>query len=220
MIGKKLESELKEIVKAAFINQEETSGGMGYRYFHSVRVYDSCKGFLSFDEVKRRKPDADVALIASLFHDIGRATDKRKLTTAIMPGHDELSGRMVKTILKGHVDEDTISKVSGLLLDYKNDDHPSIEKELVTYADDLDEIGALDVWRMFTFEAYNKGNIETKLAFWRNRESKKYSQAWINNFKIRPIRKIAERRRAILSAFMEELELESKSADIRNWPLE
>ena len=216
MIGKKLEDELKGIVKNAFINQEEKSGGMGYRYFHSVRVYNSCKGFLLLNEVKRKNPNEDVALIASLFHDIGRAKDRRKITTSIMPGHDELGGRMVKKILKGHVDKKTIDRVSELLLNYKNDKYSSIEKDLVTYADDLDEIGALDVWRMFTFEAYNKGSIATKIDFWKNYEKLRFGREYLDKFKIKAIRKIAKRRIDVLSRFMEELEIESESGDIRD----
>ena len=216
MIGKGLESELKGIVKTAFIKQEEQSGGMGYRYFHSVRVYNSCKRFLFLNEVKKLKPDEDVALIASLFHDIGRVKDGRRLTTSIMPGHDELGGRMVKTILKGRVDKKIIDSVSELLLNYKNEEYSSIEKDLVTYADNLDEIGGLDVWRMFTFEAYRKGSIDTKIDFWKRSEKLRFGKEYLDKFKIKAIRKIAKRRIEFLDKFMEELEAENNSEDIIN----
>jgi putative nucleotidyltransferase with HDIG domain len=216
MLDEKLESKLFNIIKDSFINQEEKSGGIGYRYYHSIRVYNYCKRFLSFKEVKIKNPNSNVVLIAGLFHDIGRIKDKRKITTSIMPDHDEFSAPIAKELLKNIIEEETIAKVSDLLNNYKNENYLSIEKELVQYADNLDEIGALDVWRMFVFGTYNKESILSRIEVWKSFEKPRYGNEWLNKFKIKSIREIAERRINILSNFMDELEIENNSDDIKD----
>ena len=214
MLDKRTERHLVKIVRDSFINQDEKSGGMGYRYYHSMRVYNYCKQFLRLNSVKKLGVDSDVVLITGMFHDIGRAKDKRKTTTSIMEEHDEIGAKMVKTLLKKHVDKGTIDRVSEILDNYKNDNYFSWEKELVSYADELDHIGALDIWRMFVFEGYHKGSLDDKIAYWKKFESKRFDRKWINKFRLKDIRRIANRRVTVLRRFMDEIESENKAMDI------
>ncbi len=202
------EGKMVDIMRNIFIDREEDSGGLGYRFFHSYRVYKMCKVFLSMNEVSSKNPDEDVLLTVALFHDIGRSKSSDKVMKAVMPGHDEESAKMLHKLLDGVVADSVIKTTAGILHNYLDDNYKSIEKELLSYADDLDEIGALDVWRMFTFAAYNKRTAAKQLDYWKDKESKKYSGAWINRFRIESIKKIAEDRIRTLNDFMLEFDKE------------
>lgn len=202
------EEKMIDIVRSIFIDREEDSGGLGYRFFHSYRVYKMCKVFLSMDEVSSKNPDEDVLLTAAIFHDIGRSKSDDKVMRAAMPGHDEDSAKMLHKLLDGVVADNVIRAAEGILHNYLNDNYKSVEKELLSYADDLDEIGALDIWRMFTFAAYNKRTAAKQLDYWKDKESKKYSGTWIDRFKIESIKNIAGDRIRTLNDFMLEFDKE------------
>jgi putative nucleotidyltransferase with HDIG domain len=205
---KDLEDKLIRMVRDTFLNREEDSGGIGYRFFHSYRVYKMCKLFLNLDDVSAKKPHEDALLTAALFHDIGRAKSSDSIMKAVMPGHDEESAKMLMELLDGILSKDTIEAAANILKHHFDEDYLSIDRELFFYADEIDEIGALDVWRMFTFAAYNKINAENQLNYWKQKESRKYGVSWLDRFKIKSIREIAEKRLKLLMEFMEEFDKE------------
>ena len=125
-----------------------------------------------------------------------------------MPGYDQESARMLIKLLDGIISKDIIESAANILETYPNISYRNVEQELLFYADEIDEIGALDVWRMFTFAAYNKVNAENQLNYWRQNESKKYGAGWLDRFKIEPIREIAWKRLGFLFDFMKEFDRE------------
>jgi putative nucleotidyltransferase with HDIG domain len=213
MITKSQEKKMIGIVRHRFIDKEETSGGIGYRFFHSLRTYKICKRFLQLDDVRKLKVDKDALLVAALFHDIGRASTSKKVTDARMPGHEKNSTKMLKRLLKNVINGRTIKKASEII-DHGEADSSFPETMLLNYADEIDSIGALNILRMFTFGTYYKKAIDERLSYWKNSEPQRYNKKWLNAFKINDIKRIAERRAKIQHDFMSEFEKEHECKDI------
>ncbi len=215
MLTKSQESKMIGIIEKAFLQQVESAGGKGYRYYHSLRTYQNAKKFIKMKEIYKNRIDSDALLVAALFHDIGRKKNRRKVANPSMPGHESDSGNMLKKLLKDIVPVNTIDKAAKIINPNETSKEIKLEKELLYYADELDSIGMLKIWRMFTYEAYNKGTIENKIFYWNTDNSKRFNSNWIDTFKIPRIRKIAQRRAKIQQEAMEELAKENSGLDIK-----
>jgi HD superfamily phosphodiesterase len=218
MLPKYKEKSLIGLLKRKMIGKEDMAGGMGYRYFHQLRVYNSCKRFLRLRPIRKRIPDENAVLIAALFHDIGRLSyysDKPKLSDFQMRGHEKESAKLMRKMLARFVDSQTLDRAARLV------ERPEISKSKVSFeeeflmeVDSLDEVGVLNLWRMFSVSAFNKRTIAGTLAYYNGVEIKKRKGEWLDRFKIPEVRKVALRRFTEMDKAMEELGREQQSKDI------
>lgn len=211
MITKDQERKMVAIVRKSFINKEEAAGGMGYRYFHSLRVYGAAKALLDSDEVRDRKVDRDAVLVAALFHDIGRA--EYDTVDPEMPGHDEKSAAFIRNRLGKIVSKDLAARAAGIMDDYDDRGRSYLEKDILVSADLLDKLGALNIWRSFVYGSYKKLTAKDRLDYW-NYENKKWNKKWMNLIRIKVARKLAKQRIKVTRSFMKELQCEYDGKDL------
>ncbi|MGA3021153.1 MAG: HD domain-containing protein [Candidatus Micrarchaeales archaeon] len=201
------------IVRQQFIDKEETSGGIGYRFFHSVRVYNGCKQFLKFRSIMKRDVDRDAVLVAALFHDAGRAKYyRRKPSDATMLGHENKSVMMIRALPSTLISKTIKDRAARIIESDGKDPRIAFEKEIVDEADTLDEAGVLAILRMFTYGVYKNETVEGRIKYWASK--RRHMKRWLNRFKIPEIRKIAERRMRITDGIMAELEKEHEGKDL------
>lgn len=218
MLPKNKEEALIRLLKQKMIGKEDMAGGMGYRYFHQLRVYNSCKRFLRLRSIRRKIPDENAVLIASLFHDIGRLSyysDKPKLSDFLMRGHEKESANLMRKMLVELIDDKTLYTAAEIVAQYKDrNSRRSFDLEFLSELDALDKVGMLNIWRMFSFSAFYKRTVASTLDYYYDTEIERKKGKWLRKFKIPELRKVAVRRIREMDKAMEELEREQQSKDI------
>jgi putative nucleotidyltransferase with HDIG domain len=212
MITRDQERRMVAMVRRLLINREEAAGGVGYRYFHTMRVYNTAKALLGSDEVRGRKVDRDAVLVAALFHDIGRTA--YKTIDPEMPGHDRKSAEFIRKNLGGIVGADLANRAADLMDDYDDYGKLYLEKDILVSADILDKFGALNIWRSFVYGAYKKLNAKDRMDYYQRHEERQWEKELLRVFRIKIARKLAERRLKVTKDFIRELQREYDGKDV------
>jgi len=212
MITKDQEKRMVGMVRKLLIGREETAGGVGYRYFHSMRVYRTARALLDSKEVRSKKADRDAVLVAALFHDIGRAGFKS--IEPNVPGHDEKSAAFIRKNLSRMVGADLANRAADLMDDYADRGKSYLEKDILMSADTLDKFGALGVWRSFVYGAYKKLNVKDRLDYHRRYEGRKWENELLGLLRVKVAKRLARRRLKVARDFMRELRTEYEGKDV------
>jgi len=163
-------------LKILFENISEPGGGQGFRFWHGLRVMTYVKNFLNKypDYFKKYKIDRDVAIIAALFHDVGKveAVTANKVINYGSRGnlnHPKIGGEAIRKILR-HKDlsNKKINEIVQVIAEQHDLNKCLPESLLVSDCDILDNCGLLKLWRTITYAEYKKetwivsGNIGRK----------------------------------------------------------
>lgn len=153
---------------------DEETGGHNYRLLHQLRVaytaYQIAKEG-EFSDVNEK-----ILIIGGLFHDIGRIYLLKENNSKILKFHrSELDkqkdhvgvGKLILTeLLKNELTMDEIDRVCNAI--HKPNDHQdrTTENKILYDADFLDELGVLNLFRMFTYSGIIGRSIVDTMNYW------------------------------------------------------
>jgi putative nucleotidyltransferase with HDIG domain len=161
-----------EKIQSLFSETYESAGGQAFRYFHSVNVANIA-AFLS-EKIGISPEDKEIVVIAAIFHDVAKFLRKQEggfldASHAYekqnnLESHEQQSAEMVMEFLSGQVSEEKIKKIFMTIINHSN---PSTLLEMILHdADELSEMGSMNVWKMFTYSANKKRDLENTLKYW------------------------------------------------------
>ncbi|MBU1043893.1 MAG: HD domain-containing protein [Candidatus Omnitrophica bacterium] len=161
------------ILKDIFGNSIEKAGGKGHRFYHQLRVAHYCEKLANKVELPNDK--LDNLILAALFHDIGKAPRIGE-DGALDGSHkaDEKHGdhtdkNHVFYLLKqylGHLhDEKSLNLVSDIISSKEMEEY-----KILSDADNLDEVGLINIWKMFTYGGAFNVDIQETIDYYFNED--------------------------------------------------
>ena len=150
MVPNKLIDKIKEYIYNKYSKYTEKGGGYNYRYFHAIRMCEMVSRYIKTTGIKL---DANSLIIACLLHDIGKLEFVKENEINLdldKKLHSVEGAKKSKKILErlGVIDVILIEKVSNIILHHHDNIKGSKEVEILKNADNLDEFGYLNIWRM------------------------------------------------------------------------
>lgn len=203
------------IVEQLFGKSYEDAGGAGHRYYHSVRVAHNCENLSLYEHIENPR----LLVLAGLFHDIGKSQrieqngflDGRQEADVTKGNHEDYA--LVRSLLEQHLANLHSAQDLDIIASYiSNND--SKESKLLKDADNLDEVGLVNVWKMFTYGGLKKVSIKDTVDYYFE-EDKLRLQEKVNTLMHFDISKqIANERMQKVDEFLRQLDKESKGEDI------
>ena len=208
-------------LKTLFENISEPGGGQGFRFWHGLRVMIYVKNFLNKypNYFKKYKINRDVAIIAALFHDIGKikAVDANKFIDYNSRGnlnHHKIGGEIIKEILRGsNLSNRKISKIVQVIREQHESEKHLPESLLISDCDNLDNCGLLKLWRTITYADYQKRNVDRVWEYWEKENKFKEGKNEIQKMNFKPIKKVAIRRLKNLNTVIKTMKQEAEGKD-------
>lgn len=159
----KLLQEIFPIFQAFAKGDTVLRGGYNYRYIHPQRVLKIADSLMESPEISRLNPEKNIVYLAALFHDIART--KKFLhhfgyletypdeTGDIDDIHSHLGAKRLDEILQNSKITPELLTKSKNVIRHQGDRQKdsAVEIKILQDADDLDEIGYANIWRMFSF---------------------------------------------------------------------
>ena len=165
-----------EYIKNAFKNSYERAGGENYRFYHSFSVANTA--YQIAKSLKLSDIEVDIVVLASLFHDIGKIeriqknglleSSRKYEIENNLERHEDISARMVYSILKNDFALDIIDTIASII---KDDMQDNILANILHDADNISELGFINICRLFTYN-YNK-SIEFVENYYMTEDKKK-----------------------------------------------
>ena len=205
-----------EILKSLFGEAVEKAGGKGHRFYHQIRVAHYCEKLAK----KLGLPDEkiDNLILAALYHDIGKAPRIKEDGTldgsqkADDKHGDHTDKNHVLSLLKQYLsylqDERKLSIVSDIIASKELK-----ESKILSDADNLDEVGLVNIWKMFTFGGTCKVSIEETLDYYFKDPSRLVKKAE-RLFNFECSKKIASERERKVDYVLTKLKEELEGEDI------
>lgn len=182
---------------------DEETGGHNYRLYHQLRVADAA--YQIFKSGEFADANEKIVVIGGLFHDIGRIYilkqndsktlkfDRKELDK--QKGHEELSKQVISEILKNDLTTQEIEKVCSAIDRSSDHYNRTAENKILYDADFLDELGVLNLFRMFTYSGTRGRTIEETVKYWFEVDKKlkmsKIDKCFTNYAKDEALRRIA-----------------------------
>ncbi|MDR2901943.1 MAG: HD domain-containing protein [Lactobacillales bacterium] len=167
------------ILQRLFKNTKEKAGGKKFRFHHSCQVAHTARGLAQRLNLSQR--EVDIVFIAGLFHDVGKSgrvslegylyaahADEKCLG---LERHEEVGARMVRDILMGDFDPEFIAAVSHIIQDETKED---ILSQVLDDADNLSEMGAMNIWKMFSYSAYSERDVLETITYWEEEDKARH----------------------------------------------
>lgn len=163
-----------EIMSQYCDGYDEETGGHNYRLYHQLRAayagYRICKSN-EFPEANEK-----IVVIGGLFHDVGRiAVLKENNTTTLkfdraeldkQKGHENVSKKVLTELLKDELTEEEINLVCKAIDKPESHEDRTLENKILYDADYLDELGSLNLFRMFTYSGISKRSLVDTVNYW------------------------------------------------------
>lgn len=217
----KNKDEFIKIAKRLFSEIVDHGGGKGYRFDHHVRVMGYLERFLTFEEFKDKVKNLTPLLVAALFHDVGLVKllkgkkvqrYDRESVEEYAKFHAKVGAEIIGEYIGHLVSKEELTRIQEIIKNHDNYRTKDFEIKLLQDADNLDELGFLDVWRMFTFAAFNSRNLTDTLNYWFEENLPKKTKG-LKLFHFPKVKKIAEKRIEKISKFMKEIKKETLGKD-------
>lgn len=190
---------------------------------HSVRVSETARQIARLPEVQAASPDEAAIVAAALYHDAGwvarlRDSEIRRgeiLCRLKSEAHREHGALMLEHALGELLPRDTLQRASGAIRTLKNRRIESVEGQVITEADNLDELGVLSLWSSIRRGVTEGKGVQAVIDTWRRRKEYRFWEAHLkDSFRFAPVRAVAEKRLEQLERLMRELEGQHTGADI------
>jgi len=147
----------------------ETAGGKGHRFFHQVRVANYCEKFADKFGIEGERKE--ILVLAGLFHDIGKTS--RITEDGVLDGSQKADEKLGSHVSKELVYKE-LCKYLGLIRDNKIleaiadiiSSKESTESKILCDADNLDELGFVNIWKMFTYAGACKVSLENSISYY------------------------------------------------------
>ncbi|MEA3515238.1 MAG: HD domain-containing protein [Nanoarchaeota archaeon] len=214
MDSDKIINKVKKYINKLYSEYTERGGGYNYRYVHAVRV---CNMAMRYVEENNIEIDSKALALSCLLHDVGKVsfTDGVEINMDLDDIHHCKEGaKKAKEILIGLGVEDMvlIEHVSDVILNHHSTNHELKIVEILQNSDDLDELGYLNVWRMFNFSSQKKRPPFDTCSYW----VKQYplvKEKVDSNFSIPFFKDLALKRLERCNDFINKFEEELESRD-------
>jgi|GEM_PF-4212948 len=134
-------------------NCEDENDGKNYRYFHALRVLTLAQKIMQEKKIMPRV-NPDLLWVLALFHDIGHNTKllNEEQTNSNDKTKDIHNSQLFEKYIYPLIDnKDLVRQLIVAVRDFSEKEYKNIESRIVKDADDLDEIGILNFWRMGVF---------------------------------------------------------------------
>jgi len=207
-----------EIVEKELEGVVSPAGARNYRLDHLKRTFRNCRKILELEEIDTRKVDREALLTAAMFHDIGcihHINSQGKLDKTLKKecekSHEQLSAEYVMKNVD--MEQEKLEKTAAIIGGHHRKDPEHYETMILQDADNLDELGALAVWRSLTYAGNQESDLDSEIEYWK--ENREKLEKMVSRFNLRKTREIAEKRLKRVKDFMESLEKEKKAEDIR-----
>jgi putative nucleotidyltransferase with HDIG domain len=188
-----------DIIKDMFNNTKETAGGANFRFYHSYQVAHTANMLAKMLKLSER--EVDIVTIAGLFHDSGKNnriskegylySSREEEEKFNLERHENISARIVERDLKDDFNADFIKVVQNIIIDDKQD---NILTNVLNDADDLSEMGAMNLWKMFSYSAYNNRSIKDTIDYWNNTDYLRHLKKMKTRLKLKISKEIAQNR--------------------------
>jgi len=206
-----------EIIKNIFLNSYEKAGGKGHRFYHLVRV---AHNVIKISETIKISPEEkDILVLAALYHDIGKASrikedgyldGSQKADLAHGNHTDEalITELLVKYLIELHSKE-KLSKIAQVISSKESD-----LSKVLSDSDNLDEVGLVNVWKMFTFGGGYKVDIKDTVEYYFNHDRERLISKVDKEMFFDISKQIAKKRIQLVDDTLNLLIQESKGDDI------
>ena len=191
--------EFTKIAQKEMLRHFRVEGGYGYEFYHGLRVMKISREIAESEELRKEKMNKKCLLIGALFHDVGRVID--------FDNHIKAGVEFVKQNLSHLLENHDLAIVSDVIRQHHELRKETIEARIMSDADCIDHVGAMDVWRMFHYSAFQKRD-PTYTVTWFNK-NQKWLQEHLKKVSFDVSRKEMRRRIRIELKFMKEFERES-----------
>lgn len=129
---------------------EYEGDGQSYRYFHALRVLSLAQEIVE-KEGLLNKVNQDLLWVLALFHDIGH--NEELLSKEQIKANDKSKDLYDSQLFEQYVfplidNEKLVQELKVAVADFSQRRFEKIESRVVKDADDLDEIGLLNFWRL------------------------------------------------------------------------
>ena len=162
----------KQHLRGLFAGSCESAGGEEFRYFHSLNVAHLSVWLAKLIGINSEK--RKVIFLATLFHDSAkhkRINEKGFLDGSHqfelennLPRHEEESAELAVSFLSKQLNNQELLLIKETISGH---DKPTTNLQKVLYdADELSEMGAVNLWKMFTYSSYKKRNLEDTVDYW------------------------------------------------------
>ena len=180
-----------------------------------MRVAKTCESLAQYEQVENPR----LLVLAGLFHDIGKSERIEQ--------NGFLDGRQEADVLKGNHEDYTLVRelLQRYLADLQPDQDLDIvasyiakndtkESKLLKDADNLDEVGLVNVWKMFTYGGLKKISIKDTLDYYFEEDKPRLLKKIdaLMNFDIS--KQMASERVQKVDEFLRNLDKECKAEDI------
>lgn len=190
---------------------------------HSQRVAKSAMRIVQLPEVNQKTPDLAAIVAAALYHDAGwvvRVQDgsagRIDVLGRVPPDtHRDQGAWMLKQGLKSLLFRGSMERALGAVRTLNDRDIQSIEGQVVTEAENLDEFGVLSFWPAIRRGALEGKGVTAILDTWRRRQEYHFWAARLaDSFRFEPVREIARRRLDQLETVMAQIEQQHGGFDL------
>lgn len=209
----------EDIIRRLFKSISEPSGGIGYRVDHSLRVKKYLEIFLSDPEISSYELDKETVISAGILHDIG---DLARVKNSVIDysvdiDHAKIGSKYAQEELFNYgFEHRRISKICKIIEDHHNYNiSTNVETKLVQDADQLDEVGVLNVWQIFGYSTNKQRSLEGTLTYWLS-EGKARKLKCIEQCNFSFTKQYARDRFNKLDEFMTEIIQEASGNDLNN----
>lgn len=159
-------------IRQLFAETYESAGGQEFRFFHSVNVANIAAELATRAETSVE--EKEIAIIAAIFHDVAKylrtqeggfldgshAYEKQEN----LENHEQQSADMVEGFLTGLLSKEKIDKVRETIANHSNPS--SVPEKILHDADELSEMGSMNIWKMFTYSAHKKRDVSNTIKYW------------------------------------------------------
>ena len=212
-----------EIARGVLVGRSPLGRDDTYLYDHSVRVMHVAERLSHAREAAQWRLDRFALSVAALFHQAAtvRLEEERRTSTvyaaATMSADDvrQYSAELAADRLKGKVPPRQLELVQDIIRHTHDPATAVNEARILSDADNLDDMGALGVWRDLRRSALEGRGVEAAVRTWERRQQYGSWEARIRDaFRLETSRRLARSRLAAAQAFMQQLSRERQADDM------
>ncbi len=190
---------------------------------HSARVARNAQQIARLPAVQARSPDEGAILGTALYHEAGwvarlKEGGIRRDEILLRPMSDsdrEQGALILERSLSKLLPRDSLTRAVQAVRLFNEREIESVEGQVVTEADNLDEFGVLSLWATVRRGVVDGKAVQAAIDTWRRRKEYRFWEARLkDSFRFDSVRRVARRRLEKLERLMQELEEQHKGADI------
>lgn len=190
---------------------------------HSARVARNAQQIAKLPAVQALSPDEGAILGAALYHEAGwiarfkeGAIRRDEILMRPLSDADREQGSLIlERSLSKLLPRDSLTRAVQAVRLFNERVIESIEGQVITEADNLDEFGVLSLWATVRRGVVDGKAVQAAIDTWRRRKEYRFWEARLKDaFRFDEVRRVATKRLEKLERLMQELEEQHEGADI------